>query len=243
MFPVRVLEQPGGDTWLIGVGVLATVGLVLLGVFRKNLRTVLWPVALLMIAAAVEVGVCGTRRWVSDNVHHPRYIIAALTLLPLAAAVAVISPLVGASKWRLMVANAIALSGVIFAACWRYGWPGEQSPRAILDQRFGRYSQVVRASPCEAVGSEYWTLWTTYFHLRILQHERGGSVPVPVGWRTWEYRRDWHRISERGAFTVVVPKGVNSEVMIECVRRGLEPLTIIERHDSYDIAVTRWATR
>ncbi|CAN5292642.1 hypothetical protein BH11PLA2_BH11PLA2_50150 [soil metagenome] len=237
MLLFRIREQPGGNDWLFSVVIVVGIGLLAVVVRRPRRRDMI-AIAILLIVAGVEVGFCGTRKWISHNIHHPRYIIFAITAVPLAAAM-LLTSVSCRCRMRSCWLCGLALIGLFGTGSWRYGLPAITQPRQISQHQFCQYSSAVRNSDCPVMGAKYWDLWTTYFWLRLEAYESGGTAPIPIGWRTWEYRHDWSDLAKSGPFRVAVPKGAYDELNLESVRRGLDPLKKVGETETLEIYETR----
>lgn len=237
-FRNSIHREPGGAFWLNTTFIATATAAIITR--KSNDRAVLRTAGLLLFVAIVEVLFCTSRKWIIDINHaNTRYIIATLTAVPLAAAVMLLSPfsnwLARRSSWLLMLAGLLVLVASIVI---RFGVPSLSRARSIIDERFGQHSADILSSGAPAISGQYWTMWTTYYHVLLLKYDRNDtSMIVPVGWRTMPFREAWNRLPS--PFMVAVPRGYFRETDLECIRRGLEPLTKIGEHGTIDLYVTR----
>jgi hypothetical protein len=236
-FSERICEEPGGAVWLAVTVAALPLGLMMTAIRRDG--PVLRAAAVLLVLVAVEVVFGASRRWVVVGNHsNVRYILFSVGALPLAGWLMLLAPLARWLDRRPCVVLVAGLAILSLAIIVRYDTPSVSRCRAIVDERFGQHSEAILECGAPALGGHYWTLWTTYYHVKLLKHERGDTSPiVPVGWRTWPYREQWQGL--KPPFVVAVPRGCFKETDLECVRRGLEPLTKIGQCGSVDLYVTQ----
>ena len=193
-FTGRLAVDYAGGNWLVALAVVGVAGGVA-AVFRRDARWALGGSAVLLLAGACEVAAISTRYWPTQNEYHPRYILAAILYLGPAAALPAVAALIGmtATTARRVLAGA-AVAGLFSAAAWQYGWPSPANARAALDRAAGQYTDEVRAAGADAVGGDYWLVWTTVYHANLVARERGEpKLYAGVAYRSWVWKPVWER--------------------------------------------------
>ena len=138
-----------------------------------------WREAAALVATAVLVALfMGTRHWIKINKYEPRYLIPSAMLVQAALVIVIVEPLRGrlanAAGRRLPV----LVAGILFlGVVWAYGFPSPRRVRTDLD-RLGALTPDVLAAGCTHIAGDYWTVWTTVFHVNLTLYERGESRSV-----------------------------------------------------------------
>lgn len=204
----RLSLEPGTTELAALFGVATGLG-VLWGLIRN--RRTLAAVAVrgvpALIAAGGEVAFLGTRYWVKHNDSHPRYLIAALTGVGLAALLAGLVPAFGrrAGRW----AGWVAVGLLFVAATARFGWPGPDVPGRVIAEVTEDHADEFTAAGVDGIGGDYWRVWPAVFHLNAVRHARGERE---LAWGLTERSGPWaHRWqSEPGrVFRVGVPRSAD----------------------------------
>ena len=201
-------KLPGTTTWeTVAVGA-AILGLSATLVLRlRPGYPILGATIVLFIPAVGEFLYIGTREWPSLNDHHPRYVLGSIESVNLLLALVAVLPLsrvaAHCGRWWCFGIVALALLGVIAE---RYGVPSADRPRREIDASMGRWTEPLLAANVDAIGGDYWTVYSTLFHANMVLRERNERrfiVPVSTRARVLLERWDWEA---RPLLRVAVPK-------------------------------------
>ena len=218
-------ELPRMDEYAIGLGTLCGIGFVAALLFeRRVLGQIVRAVIPLLLTAALEIAILGTREWTVHNLYHPRYLLAATTAVTTSVALVGLVPLLSRIP-RRRETSAILFAGLLLlaGATGRYGWPSPAGVRAIVHEKCGAMTPVLLDSKCEAVGGDFWVVWIAMFHADMVLYERGDPrVIFGLGYRSQPMQHRWEHLPD--GFRIALPEDEYMHVAIEAEKRGLVPL-------------------
>lgn len=224
-YPQEVAKLDGAPAWLALLGGMTAVGLAARCLVRPaGGFPLLRVMGVLVLTAACESLLIGTRDWPARNEYHPRYILGGLLLLQLAAAAAAVYPLASlfAGRYRGVVWP-LALVVLLGGAAAQYGLPSPATARACLDQVAGTHTTGVRAAGADAIGGSYWTVWPAVFHANMVSREEGSDKQYfGVCFRSQPWRPLWER-SHPDGFRLAVLDGDRKAALKYADEYGLSP--------------------
>jgi hypothetical protein len=141
-----------------------------------------------------------------------------------------------ARKGLHRAAPALAIVWVVAETGWRQ--PGAVRRALIADLGMG-YEVPVYTRRVAAVTGDYWSVWPIVFAANLLHERDTGLRPVvPVTFRSHPMSAPRAGLFQDGALVAVVPPGATA--FWELAR--FPALSLVSRHESYDIATTASAT-
>jgi hypothetical protein len=243
-FWVFLAQFPGFWEWIGLVGGTAGIGLVI-GLLADR-TAVGWTarrVAPLVFAAAAELALLSTRAWPGQNNYHPRYLVAILTAVWVAAVLVGLVPALGAvvrGRRGTAAAGVVAVGLLVAAATARYGWPSPSGVRANLDSRIGWATDTLLNDRCDGIGGEYMTTWPVVFHANMVRYEHGDNrVIVGVSYRSGPWKHRWAGSQYPDGFRLAVVPSEEETAVREANHYGLVPAGPRERRGELLILTLR----
>ncbi len=235
LFRRHLLRPHEWPTWVAGLGTILAAGSTLCVVRRTRLPERFGRVATSLLAvSAFEWLAVSSLDWPCYNDHHPRYILFGLVAVHLLGGLLLVASFPRFCWHRSFAFGLVTLFVAIVA---RHGLPSLGAVRADFDARFGKYTGAYLASGADAICDDYWTLWTSFYHLELVRYERGlPPMRNVVGIRTSAFCPEWFRHG-LGGFTVATPKPVPAFTEIAGLERGLAHLVPIR--DDGPVAIFR----
>jgi hypothetical protein len=162
---------------------------------RRALRASAVAAGCLSAAAVCHFAVMGMLDWVAKYHFNPRYATTSVIMLQCALAV------FAGMQWHAVLGGrkaAIVAAGLAMAMAvavvLKFGPPSPRGVRAILDKRFGTYTNDVLTSGCTHICGNSLTVWPAIFHVNMVLHEQGSrrrvwgiterSEPTQDKWRS-----------------------------------------------------------
>jgi len=162
---------------------------------RRALRASAIAAGCLSVAALCHFAALGILDWVAHNGFNPRYATTSVIMLQCALAV------FAGMQWYAVLGDrkaSIVAAGLLIAMAvaviLNFGPLSPRGVRAILDKRFGTYTNDVLTSGCTHICGNSWIVWPAVFHVNMVLHEQGSrrrvwgiterSEPTQDKWRT-----------------------------------------------------------